>query len=99
MIGIDPARNAVIIGTDEETLKGELEAEDATFIDGTPPAGPLEITAKIRYNASEAKAVVRWLGGSLAKVEFAEPQRAVTPGQSVVFYQGDEVLGGGLIAS
>jgi tRNA-specific 2-thiouridylase len=54
----------------------------------------MEITAKIRYNASEAQATLTPDG----KVKFHEPQRAVTPGQSVVFYQGEEVLGGGLIA-
>jgi tRNA-specific 2-thiouridylase len=93
VIGIDPKRNAVIIGTDEETLKSELAATDLTFISGAVPTGPLVISAKIRYNSSEAAATLYPDG----KVVFDKPQRAVTPGQSVVFYKGDEVLGGGII--
>jgi tRNA-specific 2-thiouridylase len=93
VIGIDPARNAVIIGTDEETLKSELVATELAFIAGEAPAGPLAITAKIRYNSSEAAATLYPDG----RVAFEAAQRAVTPGQSVVFYQGEEVLGGGII--
>ena len=97
VVGIDPARNTVIIGDDGDTLKSELTAENITFISGERPTGPMEITAKIRYNSPEVKAVVRLVGGSVVRVEFDKPQRAVTPGQSVVFYQGEEVVGGGLI--
>ncbi|MDD4179377.1 MAG: tRNA 2-thiouridine(34) synthase MnmA [Candidatus Margulisbacteria bacterium] len=98
VVGIDPQKNAVIIGDDKDTLKSELVAEDVTFISGEAPAGPLDIRAKIRYNSKEAEAVVRLIGGLVVSVKFKEPQRAVTPGQSVVFYKGDEVLGGGIIS-
>jgi tRNA-uridine 2-sulfurtransferase len=93
VVGIDPVKNAVIIGSDEETLKSELVASDLTFVSGEAPAGPLAITAKIRYNSPEAEATLLPDG----QVQFKQPQRAVTPGQSVVFYQGEEVLGGGII--
>jgi tRNA-specific 2-thiouridylase len=94
VIAIDPARNAVVIGNDSGLLKTELFARDLTFISGQAPTGPLAITAKIRYNSTEAKATLLPDG----KVAFDQPQRAVTPGQSVVFCQREEVLGGGLIA-
>jgi tRNA-uridine 2-sulfurtransferase len=93
VIGIDPAKNTVIIGDDEDTLKSELVATNLTFISGVAPSEQLVIFAKIRYNASEAEATLYTDG----RVVFKHPQRAVTPGQSVVFYQGEEVLGGGII--
>ncbi len=94
VIAIDPINNIVTIGSDPETLKSELVAADLAFISGEVPAGPLVITAKIRYNAGEAPATLYPDG----KVIFQKPQRAVTPGQSVVFYQGEEVIGGGIIS-
>jgi tRNA-specific 2-thiouridylase len=57
----------------------------------------MEIYARIRYNGTEAFAELIPLSNARAKVKFKLPQRAVTPGQSVVFYQNDEVLGGGII--
>jgi len=103
VVGIDPQNNAVMIGDDKDTLKSELTAEDVTFISGKTPAGPLDIKAKIRYNSGEAEAVLKIEPGTLgadhgAQVIFEQPQRAVTPGQSVVFYKGDEVIGGGIIS-
>ena len=98
VVAIDPVKNTVTIGNDPDTLKSELTATEVTFISGEPPVGSMEITAKIRYNAPEAEAKLQAgeMGNGI-RVKFKEPQRAVTPGQSVVFYQGDEVLGGGLI--
>jgi tRNA-specific 2-thiouridylase len=63
------------------------------------PEEPFEAEVKIRYRGEPAAAVVAPEGGDRATVEFRAPQRAVTPGQSVVFYSGDEVLGGGTITS
>lgn len=93
VIGIDPEKNAVIIGDDKDSLKKELTAEDLSFVSGKAPASPLSVRAKIRYNSHEEEAILYPEG----KVVFTKPQRAITPGQSVVFYQGDEVLGGGII--
>jgi tRNA-specific 2-thiouridylase len=59
--------------------------------------GPWRVTAKVRYRSAEAEAAVRILGQDRLEVVFDEPQRAVTPGQSVVIYQGEYVLGGGII--
>ena len=94
VIGLDQARNAVIIGTKEETYGTVLTASDVTFISGHPG----QIEGKIRYNAKAAKATISELENGMVKVSFAEPQLAITPGQSVVFYQGEEVIGGGIIS-
>ncbi|MFA5113782.1 MAG: tRNA 2-thiouridine(34) synthase MnmA [Candidatus Margulisiibacteriota bacterium] len=94
VVGLDRERNAVIIGDDPETLRSELQARDLSFVAGHGPGGPLAVTAKIRYNSPEAAANLSPDG----KVLFQKPQRAVTPGQSVVFYQGEEVIGGGIIS-
>jgi len=93
VVEIDPEKNAIIIGDDKDTLRQELAAEEISFISGKTPAKPLAISAKIRYQSSEAEAML-YPGG---RVVFHKPQRAVTPGQSVVFYQGEEVIGGGII--
>ena len=64
-----------------------------------PPAGPLDCRVKIRYRHAPAAATVVATADGGARVTFAEPQSAVTPGQAVVFYDGDRVLGGGWIES
>jgi tRNA-uridine 2-sulfurtransferase len=94
VVGLDREHNTVVIGDDADLLKTELTARDLSFVAGERPAGQLAITAKIRYNSPEAEATLMPNG----KVVFVKPQRAVTPGQSVVFYQGEEVIGGGIIS-
>jgi len=68
------------------------------FIACEPPRSPLRVEAKIRHSHRPAAASVRALEGDGAEVIFDAPQRAVSPGQSVVFYSGDVVIGGGVIA-
>jgi len=97
VIALDVLKNAVIIGEEVDLLKPELIASEAHFISGKFPQNNLEISARIRYNSPDAPAEVTALSADKVKVKFKTPQRAVTPGQSVVFYQGDEVLGGGII--
>ncbi len=93
---IIPEKNLVVLGDEEEIFKNKLYAEEINII---PYANiPCEIngTAKIRYGMREAKMVAKpYKNGVL--VEFKEPQRAITKGQSVVFYDGDIVVGGGII--
>ncbi|MGH7274503.1 MAG: aminomethyltransferase beta-barrel domain-containing protein, partial [Nitrospiria bacterium] len=60
---------------------------------------PLVVTAKVRYRSAEAGALVKRLDEDRLEIVFDQPQRAVTPGQSVVMYQGEDVLGGGIIES
>lgn len=90
--------NTVWVGTEADLEGRELVARELSWV-GTPPAGPLVCGAKIRSRSPEAEALVIPLEDGRVKVAFAEPQRALAPGQAVVFYRDDEVLGGGWIDS
>lgn len=93
---LDLERNAVIVGPKSETFRDELLAADINWI-APKPDGPVTVEAKIRYKHKEARALVTPLDGDSAAVKFEEPQMAITPGQAVVFYRDDLVLGGGII--
>ncbi len=97
VLAMDQARNSLIVGRAEELGRRELTAADVTYVSDRPPTGPLRVTAKIRYKAHEAPATLTPLPEGRARVGFDEPLRDITPGQGVVFYQGDLVLGGGII--
>ena len=95
---IDPATRRVIVGDDESLYADELTATDINWIAHDPLSGSsLSCEAKIRYLHPPARATIQLLTDSSVRVIFKERQRAITPGQSVVFYDGDIVLGGGLI--
>lgn len=94
---IRPDTNEVVVGDSAEVFSKKLLCDRLNFMGIADLDEELEVTAKIRYNHSGAKAVVRRLEDDLAEVEFEEPVRAVTPGQAVVFYDGEYVLGGGTI--
>ena len=96
VVKIDAEANEVTVGPEEELYRTNLWASRVTFPSGVTPDGPLEVTAKIRYKASESPATLL-AQGDWAEVRFREPQRAVTPGQAVVFYNGDELIAGGII--
>lgn len=93
-----PETNEVVLGPEQALYAGALEAEDFNWIslDGPPPA-PLRVTARTRYHQREADAVVRQEADGRVRVDFDAPQRAVAPGQAVVLYDGDTVVGGGTI--
>lgn len=93
---IDPDRNEVVLGAERELYRRETEIADVNWIAGETPAAPVRCAVKIRYRAAEKSAVV-YPEGDRARVVFDEPQRAITPGQAAVFYDGDTVLGGGTI--
>ena len=93
---VDAQHNRVVVGPEEELLQKELRASQVNYISGEVPQKPLEVMAKIRYKAPESPAILEPHGDSVL-LRFQEPQRAVTPGQAVVFYQGDRALGGGFI--
>jgi tRNA-specific 2-thiouridylase len=97
VVGIDAARRVVTVGPREALRRTTLEASRVNWIAGDPPAGPLRVEAQIRHRHRPAPAVAEPLDRGRARVVFDAPQEAITPGQSVVFYQGDEVLGGGWI--
>jgi tRNA-specific 2-thiouridylase len=94
---IEPERNAVVVGTREQTYGRELIASDMNWIAIAEPEHPIAVTARVRYRHPEAEAVVKPLGHGDYYVKFSEPQMSITPGQSVVFYDQDTVLGGGTI--
>ena len=97
VVALDPERNAVIVGEDEETYQGALLASDMNWIAVPELREPVRCTAKIRRMAPEAACTVIPRDGGAIHVVFDEPQRAITPGQAVVLYVGDWVLGGGTI--
>jgi tRNA-specific 2-thiouridylase len=94
---IDLASNAVIVGTKEQTYTDELVADNLNWISGSAPDYPLNVKARVRYRHPEAEAAVTPLDDTRVYVKFSAPQMAVTPGQSLVFYDGDTVIGGGTI--
>lgn len=98
VIRLDIARNALIVGPAQELGRKKLEASDVHYVSGTQPDQAVRVKAKIRYKASFASATWIPLGDGRAEVEFDSPLRDITPGQAVVAYQGDLVLGGGLIS-
>ncbi|HEX9010777.1 MAG TPA: tRNA 2-thiouridine(34) synthase MnmA [Holophagaceae bacterium] len=88
--------NTVWVGTEPDLMGQDLVARELSWV-GVPPRGPLACGAKVRSRSPEAEALVIPLEDGRVKVAFAEPQRALAPGQAVVFYRDDEVLGGGWI--
>ena len=96
VISIDAQKNQVVLGNNELLFSKKLLAGNVNFLTIEKLTSPLEVKAKIRYAAKPAKAVISPYGENIL-VEFYEPQRAITPGQSVVFYNGDILVGGGEI--
>ena len=94
---INPITNEVVIGPEEDIFKTDLIAKDVNFISVEGLSKEMEVEAKIRYAAKPAKAVITPLENGKVKVSFKEKQRAITKGQSVVFYNGNIVVGGGVI--
>ncbi|MEQ8174872.1 MAG: tRNA 2-thiouridine(34) synthase MnmA [Syntrophomonadaceae bacterium] len=90
--------NTVVVGSESELYKNSLLADDVIYISGQTPINTLHIEAKFRYTAQPVAALLKPMESGQAVVEFKSPQRALTPGQAVVFYQGQVVLGGGTIS-
>ena len=98
VVDLDEATNTITVGSAQALERDRLVATDVNFIACDPPREPLAVEAKIRHNHRAARAHVVVRDDGRADVRFDEPQRAITPGQSVVWYQGDLVVGGGVIA-
>ena len=94
---IIPEDNTIIIGDEADLYKREFTVADVSFISSIPISQPTPLLVQIRYNSLPAPAMVYPLDGAKIRIIFYEPQRAITPGQSAVFYQQDIVLGGGII--
>jgi tRNA-specific 2-thiouridylase len=100
VVGKDVASNVLLVdqGHDSAWLQsGSLRTEPAHWVAGAPPAAEFRCTAKVRYRQRDEEASVRVAADGSLEVGFERPQRAVTPGQSVVLYRGDECLGGAVI--
>jgi len=98
VVRIVPEENTVVVGEDRELHARSLTARPLSWIAGAPPAARFSALAKVRYGAPKAPCAVD-VRGDEAAVLFDQPQRAFAAGQAVVLYDGDEVLGGGVIAS
>lgn len=97
VIGKDMERNRLIVGDGEELLSKALNASELNWIAFEKPEKPFSCRAKTRYRMTEQPCTVYPASDGTVHVEFDKPQRAITPGQRVVFYDGDIVLGGGVI--
>ncbi|HEX7182074.1 MAG TPA: tRNA 2-thiouridine(34) synthase MnmA [Thermoanaerobaculia bacterium] len=93
VLAIEPEENRVVVGPEQELMASGLRGERLHWI-GPEPQGEVEAAVRIRSRHPGVRARIRSLGDGQAEVEFAEPQRGVTPGQAAVFYQGTRVLGG-----
>jgi len=98
VIRIERESNRVVLGHEKELYSQKLTARKLSWISGKVPQEPITAQAKIRYKSKEAEAILFFRNGSV-DVHFAHPQKAVTPGQAIVFYNAGEVLGGGIIDS
>jgi len=97
VLNIDPASHRVTVGADEELATRTLRARDLNWISIPSLSGPMRVRIKIRHRHEPAWAMLSPANADEVIATFDEPQRAVTPGQSAVFYDGDEVVGGGWI--
>ena len=95
---INKRTNTIYVGSSDRLLARAMTVGAVNFVSTNYPSRPLKVQAKIRYNHPPAPALLRPLGKKKVRIEFARPQRAVTPGQSAVFYNRTVVLGGGIIS-
>lgn len=99
VVGFDVGRNAVIVGTSERVWEKEMTVEDVNWIAVNRLSAPMRAKTRIRYKHEASDAELSPLENGSVLVRFDRPQRAITPGQSAVFYDGDVVVGGGIIGS
>lgn len=97
VIRLEPDTRRVVVGSEGALYHDTLYASPVSWVSGDAPAPQTEVSVKIRYKFAEAHGTVTPVGDG-ALVRFDQPQRAITPGQAAVFYQGDTVIGGGPIA-
>jgi tRNA-specific 2-thiouridylase len=94
---IDAAANVVVVGPEEDLFADAVEVEGVSWVAGYPPSRGAALEAKARYRAEPTAAALLDEGDGHATVRFERPQRALTPGQAIALYRGEEVLGGGTI--
>jgi tRNA-specific 2-thiouridylase len=98
VVALDRANNRLIVGEDGDLRRSICEVRDVNWIPFAAPNAPVRAKVRIRNRHEPAEAEITPLSENTARVSFAEPQRAITPGQAAVFYRGEIVLGGGWIA-
>ena len=94
---VNPTDNTVVLGSHEDLFTTSFLAKDINLIAVEKIDAPMRLKAKVRYRQPEQWAVVTQIDEDTLRVEFEEPQRAITKGQAVVLYDGDVVVGGGTI--
>jgi tRNA-specific 2-thiouridylase len=99
VVRLDAANNAVVLGSEREVYGRVVEGSDVRWVSGSVPDSPFRVWAKVRYQGKGGEALVETLDSGRVRVTFNEPQWAPTPGQAVVFWQGEVVLGGATIES
>ncbi len=97
VVGIEIATSTIIAGSRDELFKRKLSLKNVNWIAFERPDEPIRVNARIRYRQPEVPAIVTDAGSKRAEIVFANPQMAAAPGQSAVFYDGDTVVGGGII--
>ena len=98
VVALDRANNQLIVGDDSELRRGTCDVRDVNWLSIPCPEEPIEAMVKVRHKHEPAVATITPLDARRARVQFSEPQRAITPGQAAVFYSGELVLGGGWIS-
>lgn len=96
VLSIDAAKNRIVVGEEKDLYRNYVWASRVNFCSDQLTGASIDVSVKIRYKAKPSAATVTPFDG-WADIKFHEPQRAVTPGQAVVFYQNEEVIGGGII--
>lgn len=94
---LDAKQNQVILGDSDQLMHAQLVASQNNYFIDVPIDQPIPIEAKIRYRAQAAQATLLRHANNTTTIIFQEPQRAITPGQCVAYYQGDLLIGGGII--
>ena len=95
VLSLDPEKNRVVVGEADVLRKTVCEVEGVNWISYEKPSAPLRAFAKIRHKHEPAPATIAPLAAGIVRLTFDTPQRAITPGQAAVFYDGNIVLGGG----
>jgi tRNA-specific 2-thiouridylase len=97
VVGIDADQKTVRIGSNEELMQSSMKVEGVNWSGIEPPENEIHGNVRIRYKHEESPAIIRMMDGENCVVRFEQQQRAITPGQAAVFYQGDLLMGGGWI--
>ena len=97
VVQIERAKNQIIVGENEELDSLEFTAKGVNWVAFDEPSEPVRASVKVRYRHEPAPATIYALPDNRARIVFDEPQPAITPGQATVFYDGEEVVGGGWI--